>query len=406
MPSPLPLAEVAPEHGRLPESVAVGAEARPLGLYLHVPFCEVRCGYCDFNTYTAEEVRGVSRDSYPSQAMAEIELAADIMREAGLPRRELHTVFFGGGTPTMLGPEPLLEMLARARDALGIASGAEITVEANPDSVSADDLHRLADGGFTRVSFGVQSADPAVLAVLERTHDPELVPAGVAAAKDAGLRVSVDVIYGAPGETLGQWEKTLDYVVDLDVEHVSAYALIVEPGTALARRIARGELASPDDDVHADMFLAADRRLAEAGFRWYETSNWSKGQDRESAHNWMYWNSSDWWGVGPGAHSHMGGVRWWNVKHPAAYAERLAQGRSPAFHREVLTASDIALERILLGLRTREGISVDDVAAQKADVREDLLQRGLLDPNSLAAGRITLTQSGRLLADHVAAQLS
>jgi oxygen-independent coproporphyrinogen-3 oxidase len=256
------------------------------------------------------------------------------------------------------------------------------------------------------VSFGVQSADPDVLAVLERTHDPALVPEGVAAAKDAGLKVSVDVIYGSPGETVQQWESTLEYVVGLDVEHVSAYALIVEPGTALARRIARGELESPDDDVHADMFLATDRRLTEAGFAWYETSNWSTARDRESAHNWLYWNSSDWWGIGPGAHSHMGGVRWWNVKHPAAYAERLAQRRSPAFHREVLTPSDIALERILLGLRTREGISVEDVAPEKSAVLDDALEHGLLDAQALSLGRITLTQSGRLLADHLAARLS
>jgi len=406
VPSPLPIAEVAPEHGRLPDSVAEGADKRALGLYVHVPFCEVRCGYCDFNTYTADEVRGVSRDSYPSQAMAEMELASGIMRNAGLPPRPLQTIFFGGGTPTLLGPEPLLAMLERARSTFGVAPEAEITVEANPDSVSANDLRALARGGVTRVSFGVQSADPDVLAVLERTHDPALVPEGVAAAKDAGLKVSVDVIYGSPGETVRQWESTLEYVVGLDVEHVSAYALIVEPGTALARRIARGELESPDDDVHADMFLATDRRLTEAGFAWYETSNWSTARDRESAHNWLYWNSGDWWGIGPGAHSHMGGVRWWNVKHPAAYAERLAQQRSPAFHREVLTPSDIALERILLGLRTREGISVEDVAPEKSDVLDDALGHGLLDAQALSSGRITLTQSGRLLADHLAARLS
>ena len=398
--------DVAPLDGALPSQVADGLESRSLGVYLHVPFCAVRCGYCDFNTYTAQELRGVSQASYPQHAMAEIELAKRVMDDAGMGHRALSTVFFGGGTPTLLGPGPLVELLHKTIDTFTLAEGAEVSVEANPDSVTADDLMALARGGFTRVSLGVQSANSHVLSVLDRTHDPARVPEAVQAARDAGLQVSLDLIYGSPGETLTMWEDTLGYALELEPDHLSAYALIVEPGTALARRISRGELEAPLDDVHADMYLTTEEVLTHAGFSWYEISNWARGEQCESRHNRTYWDSGDWWGIGPGAHSHLGGVRWWNVKHPAAYATRLLGQHSPALGREVLSDTDRSLERILLGIRMREGIPQDWVTSDKAPFVAEAISRGLLVGSEALNGRYVLTLQGRLVADYVARELT
>jgi len=383
-----------------------GARDRTWGVYVHVPFCAVRCGYCDFNTYTASELRGVSHDSYPSSAMAEMDLAASVMQAAGLPERPISTLFFGGGTPTLLGPEPLIRMLERAGDIWGFEPGVEITTEANPDSVQPEDLAQLAEGGVTRVSFGVQSAVPSVLATLDRTHNPALVPGVVQAAKDAGLQVSIDLIFGTPGETLEQWLTTLEHALSMQPDHISAYALIVEPGTALARRIDRGELVPPDDDLQADMYLLADQILGEAGYSWYEISNWARGPELISRHNYSYWNASDWWGIGPGAHSHIGGVRWWNVKHPAAYASRMAQGVSPAHSREILSAEQQRQESILLGLRLREGIPRSVIGPEKTPEIAEFIGRGYVEGAAALSGTVVLTTAGRLVADYVVRSLA
>lgn len=406
MPSPLPEGDLAPSDGRLPEGVLTGAADRTLGLYVHIPFCAARCGYCDFNTYTADELEGVSRDSYPESALREMDLAATVLREAGLPERQLSTVFFGGGTPTLLGPEPVLRMFEHAKNLWGLAPGVEVTVEANPDSVSEHDLVALAQGGVTRVSVGVQSVVPSVLATLDRTHTPERVPLTVAAVKNAGLAVSVDLIFGSPGETLEQWATTVQAAIELEPDHISAYSLIVEPGTALARRITKGELPAPDDDLQAEMYVLADEAFSQAGYSWYEISNWAKTPDRESVHNRSYWSNEDWWGIGPGAHSHVGGVRWWNVKHPSAYAKRLEEGLSPAHAREVLSPDHQALERVLLGLRLREGIPKTWIDASKGPVVADFIARGLLDGRAALAGNLVLTRPGRLMADHLVRELT
>ncbi|MET0783187.1 MAG: radical SAM family heme chaperone HemW, partial [Leifsonia flava] len=322
MPSALPLADPAPADGLLPASAVIGADERTFGVYLHVPFCRVRCGYCDFNTYTSEEIRGVKQSDYASQASLEAAAGAGILAQSGLPRRPASTVFFGGGTPTLLPSGDLVRMLDAVRASFGIEADAEVTTEANPDSVDAEYLAALAAAGFTRVSFGMQSAVPHVLATLERTHDPARIPLVVAWARDAGLDVSLDLIYGTPGESLDDWRASLEHAIAQRPDHLSAYSLIVEDGTKLARQIKRGEVAQPDEDLQADMYELADRMLAEAGYDWYEVSNWSRGAEHRSRHNLAYWQGGDWWGVGPGAHSHVGGVRWWNVKHPAAYADR------------------------------------------------------------------------------------
>lgn len=385
----------------VPADEPAGADDGParFGVYVHVPFCSVRCGYCDFNTYTADELgEGATRASFADTAIAEVRR----MAEAVGPR-PVETVFFGGGTPTQLPAADLVRILGAVDELLGLAPDAEVTTEANPDSVDPVGLQTLREGGFTRISLGVQSAVPHVLATLDRTHAPERVPQAVRWARAAGFeQLSVDLIYGTPGESIEDWERTLDQTVALEPDHVSAYALIVEDGTAFARKVRRGEVSMPDDDETAEKYLLADARLTDAGLRWYELSNWARDESAHCRHNLLYWHSDDWWGVGPGAHSHVAGRRWWNVKHPAAYAGRLAAGRSPELDAEVVDDATRRMEHVMLRMRLREGLPLSLVAS-KEPVLADLERRGLLD---VASGRVVLTLEGRLLADAVVRDLT
>ncbi|MEN3265486.1 radical SAM family heme chaperone HemW, partial [Pseudonocardia sp.] len=318
----------------------------PFGIYVHVPFCAARCGYCDFNTYTPSELAGsgASPDGWLDAVRRELDIAA---RTVG--PRMADSVFVGGGTPSLLGADRLGQVLSAVRETFGLAPGAEVTTESNPESTSPEFFAGLVDAGFTRVSLGMQSAAPHVLRVLDRRHTPGRAVAAAREARAAGLaHVNLDLIYATPGETDDDLRASLDAVLAAGVDHVSAYALIVEDGTALARRVSRGELPAPDDDVLADRYAQADETLARAGYSWYEVSNWARGLSARSRHNRLYWTGGDWWGVGPGAHSHVGGVRWWNVKHPTAYAARLHAGASPAHGREVLGDRSRRLERLLL----------------------------------------------------------
>jgi oxygen-independent coproporphyrinogen-3 oxidase len=405
MPSALPIADPAPLDGALPASVVSGAAERNFGVYLHVPFCRVRCGYCDFNTYTSDELRGAKRTDYAGQAIAEVAMARGILERAALPERPVSTVFFGGGTPTMLPVTDLAEMLAAVATTWGLEPGAEVTTEANPDSVDAAYLSALAAAGFTRVSFGMQSAVPRVLATLERTHDPERIPLVVEWARAAGLQVSLDLIYGTPGETIDDWRASLEHAIAQKPDHLSAYSLIVEVGTKLARQIARGEVAEPDEDLQADMYELADALLTEAGYEWYEVSNWASSPDHASRHNLAYWQGQDWWGIGPGAHSHVGGVRWWNVKHPAAYAERIAAGQSPGAGREELDDETRRIERVLLRTRIRSGLDIAELTTGGRLAVAGLIADGLIDGRAAIRGVVELTMRGRLLADAVVRRL-
>jgi putative oxygen-independent coproporphyrinogen III oxidase len=404
VPSTLPDGEAAPADGALPASALAGLGERPLGFYVHVPFCTVRCGYCDFNTYTvadlgtASGVPGASRTTYAGAAVREVELARAVLGEGAPP---VETVFFGGGTPTLLSPEDLGSVLKAISSELGLAPGAEVTTEANPDSVTLESLERLREAGFTRVSFGMQSAVPHVLTVLERTHDPARVPDVVEWARRAGFeQVSLDLIYGTPGESQRDWETSVEAALACAPDHVSAYSLIVEDGTALARRVRRGELPMPDEDDLAAKYEAADAAFSAAGLTWYEVSNWSR-PGAECRHNVLYWTGADWWGVGPGAHSHVGGVRWWNVKHPAAYAERIASG-SPAAARELLTDEDRRVERVLLELRLHTGLPLDVLDPEGRAAVPDVVTDGLAHVHD---ERLVLTDRGRLLADAVVRDL-
>ncbi|WP_448262929.1 radical SAM family heme chaperone HemW [Microbacterium aurum] len=404
MGSALPLGDPAPLDGALPDDLVIDPQ-RDFGVYLHVPFCRVRCGYCDFNTYTAGELRGARQDAYADEVVREIALSRRVLADRG-PLRPASTVFFGGGTPTLLPAGDLGRMLAGVRDAFGLAPDAEVTVEANPDTVTAPMAAELAAAGVTRMSIGMQSAVPHVLAALDRTHDPAGVATAVAAARSAGLDVSVDLIYGAPGESLEDWRASVETAVALVPDHVSAYALIVEEGTKLARQIRRGEVPEPDDDLQADMYELVDETLAAAGFDWYEVSNWARTPAQRSRHNLAYWRGTDWWGYGPGAHSHVDGLRWWNVKHPAAYAQRLAAAQSPAAGRERPDAAARRLEDVLLRSRIAEGLAVSELQGTGRHAVAELIADGLIDGTAAVRGRVVLTRRGRLLADAVVRALT
>ncbi|ELT43501.1 radical SAM family heme chaperone HemW [Arthrobacter nitrophenolicus] len=402
MPSVLPLGDPAPPDGLLPAQAAQGAGNRAFGLYVHIPFCAVRCGYCDFNTYTATELGGgASQDAYAGTAASEVAFAARVLAGSGVPARQLSTVFFGGGTPTLLPADDLALILRAAVDEWGIEDGAEVTTEANPDSVTPESLAVLKAAGFTRVSFGMQSAVPHVLKVLDRTHTPSRVPQVVQWAREAGLAVSLDLIYGTPGESLDDWRYSLETALSYQPDHISAYALIVEDGTKLAAQMRRGEVPGIDDDDHADKYELADQLISAAGLGWYEVSNWARTPEQACRHNLAYWRGDDWWGIGPGAHSHVGGVRWWNVKHPTAYAGRLAQGASPAAGRETLDGETRTVERIMLEARLQAGLEVATLSAVGRHQVAGLIADGLVDPAAAFRGRLVLTLKGRLLADAV-----
>ncbi|MEY9871352.1 putative oxygen-independent coproporphyrinogen III oxidase [Streptacidiphilus sp. MAP12-33] len=407
MPSALPDGEAVPADGALPETALAGLGTRPFGFYVHVPYCATRCGYCDFNTYTATELRSsgavASQDTYADHLVAEIRLARRILGDADVPAR---TVFLGGGTPTLLPARDLVRMLGAIRDEFGLAPGAEVTTEANPESVDPAYLSELREGGFTRLSFGMQSVRPHVLQLLDRHHTPGRPQACVAEARAAGFEhVNLDLIYGTPGESDDDWRASLDAALSAEPDHVSAYALIVEEGTKLAARIRRGEIPMTDDDVHADRYLIAEERLAAAGMQWYEVSNWATTPEARCRHNELYWTGADWWGAGPGAHSHVGGVRWWNRKHPAAYAQALEAGETPAQGRERLEDEDRRVERILLELRLSDGCPLELLREAGREAADRALADGLLEAAPYAAGRAVLTLRGRLLADAVVRDL-
>ena len=379
---------------------------RTLSAYVHIPFCASRCGYCDFNTYTADELQrdgtSITAATYPDRVIAEVNW---LCNEKVTDDRALSTVFFGGGTPTLIDSRELVRILQSLKSTYGFSDDVEVTTEANPDSVTLRDLEILREGGFTRVSFGHQSSAANVLALLERTHTPGKTWQAVNDARTAGFEhVSVDLIYGSPGETDADLAETLDQVAAADVDHVSAYSLIVEPGTRLAARVARGEIPNPSDDVAAHRYELIDSRLQSLGMTWYEVSNWSK-PGGECRHNIAYWRNQDWLGIGPGAHAHSAGTRSWNLKHPAAWAARIDEGVSAIAESEVLEPTDIAHEDIMLGLRLREGLSLSTLGAAGLSQAQLAVEEGLLVSEDFAKGKAVLTFKGRLLADGLVARL-
>jgi putative oxygen-independent coproporphyrinogen III oxidase len=366
---------------------------QPFGLYVHVPFCFTRCGYCDFNTYTPAELGGVNPDAWLEALGTELALAA-----ARLDGPSVSTVFVGGGTPSLLGGERMVRLLGMVRDHFVLAPDAEVTTEANPESAWPDFFSATRTAGYTRVSLGMQSVSPRVLGVLDRIHTPNRSAAAAREALAEGFEhVSLDLIYGTPGESDDDLLRSVDTAIDTGVDHVSAYALVVEEGTALARRVRRGELAAPDDDVLAHRYELVDARLSDAGLGWYEVSNWSR-PGGECRHNLGYWNGGQWWGAGPGAHGYVGATRWWNVKHPNAYAELLADGTLPVSGFERLDGDALHTEEVLLKIRLRQGLPVDRLGDAERQRAQTAVADGLL---VFEGERLVLTARGRLLADGV-----
>jgi len=403
-----PKGEPAPADGLIPLQAAISSVDKTFHAYVHVPYCKARCGYCDFNTYTAEEIGTSSQGTFAQTLIKEIEFSAGALEKSRVPSRRLSTVFFGGGTPTLLPATDLIFMLEKLKETFGFEPELDITTEANPDAVDEEYLRQLKQAGFTRVSIGMQSAVPKVLAVLERTHNPENVAVAIQAAKNAGLATSVDLIYGSPTETLEDWRETLQAAIDLDTDHISAYSLIVEEGTKLARQIKSGQLIEPDEDMHADMYELAEEMFTAAGFTNYEVSNWSKSTETRSSHNMAYWKSVDWWGYGPGAHSHVGGVRWWNVKNPAAYQDRINADVSPALERELIDEENRNIERVMLETRIAEGIELawlKERGFASNQAVSELMAEELIEAKAVFSGFIKLTLNGRLLADLVVRKL-
>jgi putative oxygen-independent coproporphyrinogen III oxidase len=378
----------------------------PLSFYVHVPYCVKRCGYCDFNTYTPSELREGGDLKSVSNGYIDLLIREIGMAQAVAPTNSpIPTIFFGGGTPTLMEPSDLGLVLMELSNTYGFAEDIEITIEANPDTVTKEKLSKLRSIGMNRISFGMQSAAPNVLKVLDRTHDPENVIKATTWAREVGFdEVSVDLIYGAPTESISDWEATVDAALELPITHISAYALIVESGTKLANQVKRGELVMPDEDQTADKYLIADSKFNNAGFSWYELSNWAK-PGSQAKHNIAYWENANWWGLGPGAHSHINGIRFWNVKHPTAYAERINNELAPVQDSETLTLEDKENERIMLEIRLRNGISRTSLTADQISKVESYLETGHLDLDLWGAGRVALTQSGRLIADRIVQEI-
>jgi len=379
----------------------MSARADHLAFYIHIPYCVKRCGYCDFNTYTPAELQiqstleTISHD-YIDLVLKEIERAAAQSAATYVP-----SIFFGGGTPTLMAPSDLARVINAIKTYFKLTQDCEITIEANPDTVNTQMLSELRGAGFNRISLGMQSAVPHVLEVLDRTHNPANVEKAVLAARAAGFtEVSVDLIYGTPGESMQDWEKSIDAALALPITHISAYALIVEEGTKLAARVKRGEIIMPDDDQTADKYILADNKFSAAGMQWYELSNWSK-PGSECKHNLYYWYGENWWGAGPGAHSHINGRRWWNVKHPGTYKEKILSDGNPTLDSEQLSDIEREYERLLLNIRLPRGIEKSSLSEPQLEKLTPFLHDGHLSPQQWANGTVTLTQSGRLLADRI-----
>lgn len=363
-----------------------------LSFYIHIPYCSKRCGYCDFNTYTPNELReggtleGVS-EGFIDSLIAEVSFAARTNTTT------IPTIFFGGGTPSLMPAKELGRVIELLKQRWEFAPDIEITMECNPDTLTLQSLEEYRAIGINRISMGMQSANHEVLKVLDRTHNPENVEKSVANARKAGFKnISLDLIYGTPGESLADWEATVKTALSYGVDHLSAYALIVEDGTKLAAKIKRGEIKRPNDDLMAEMYLLVDKLASQAGLNWYELSNWGLPAE----HNLVYWRNQNWWGLGPGAHSHLDGVRWWNVKHPSKYQEQLAKFESPMQDRETLTLEQKQDEKLMLEIRLRDGLKRSELSESQLEILSNFP-----DEIEETAGNLVLTAKGRLIADRI-----
>ena len=373
-----------------------------LAFYIHIPYCIKRCGYCDFNTYTPAELQITSElkdisNSYIDLLISEIKSARIEVGESAV----IPSIFFGGGTPSLMQASDIGRVISTIKDQFNLAKDAEITLETNPDTVTKEKLAQFLAAGVNRLSFGMQSAVPHVLATLDRTHNPDNLPQVTKWAKEVGFKeISVDLIYGTPGESKEDWQRSIDAALSLPITHISAYALIVEEGTKLAAQIKRGEVGNVDDDLSADKYIMADQAFTSAGFNWYELSNWAK-PNSQSRHNIFYWLGKNWWGAGPGAHSHLNGRRFWNVKHPNLYKERIIKGESAVAEFENLESIQIESERLMLSIRLPSGVEKSTLNDKQILDLAGYVESGHLDQANWNLGRATLTLDGRLIADRI-----
>ncbi len=371
--------------------------ASAFGLYVHVPFCTVRCGYCDFNTYTPSELEQADAIDVWTQALiSEITYSLEKLPESQV----VETIFFGGGTPSLLPLNNLEQIFSKLNHSFIFSENIEITLEANPDTLSSSKIRAWKDFGINRISLGVQSADKKVLQILDRTHNPENVKNSVELLKNGGIHnFSLDLIYGTPGETLDSWSSSVESLVEFDPPHVSAYALTVEPGTALFRKVNNKEIGNISSDDQADKYLIANDILEKNNLAWYEISNWAI-PGHECRHNLLYWNNQNWWGYGPGAHSHINGKRWWNVKHPANYAKKLINEKSAIADFETLSFDQKNLEQTMLLMRLR-GSDLRKLAPAAT-----LSEWENLNYVSSGSNNLELTPKGRLLLDSLIAHIT
>ena len=394
----------APHDLQLPVSAVQDAESRDFGVYVHVPFCQSDCGYCDGASLAGSEKASVLKARYPRLIEQDLRAARKALGASGVPERAARSVFFGGGNPTTLSSRDIGYMLDAVTRGIGITDDAEITVEAHPDTVDPTYVVALRDLGVTRISLGMHSAMPHVLSTLQLAHERVHVWDAAATARKAGLDLALDLVYGTPGESAEDWQKTLEIALAMEPDHISVYSLVAEPGTALAAAIERGDLHQIDADAQAEYYLMADKTLAEAGFEWYELSHWARTPENRSRHQMGYWKSADWLGIGPRAHSHLGGVRWWNVASLDTWAERVEQDVLPVESQETLDSSAQQMERIMLGIKTREGLSVDSLPGADTLIQQ-WRDQGWVQEDDLARGQIVLSATGRLLADRLTTEL-
>ena len=377
-----------------------------LAFYIHIPYCIKRCGYCDFNTYTPSELQittGLKNitNSYTTLLITEIKSARKQVGE----RAVVPSIFFGGGTPSLMEAEDIKSIISTIGSEFDLAGDIEITLESNPDTVDKDKLEKFYRAGINRISFGMQSAVPHVLATLDRTHNPDNLYQVTKWASEVGFKeISVDLIYGTPGESKSDWQKSIDTALSLPITHISAYALIIEEGTKLAAQIKRGEVDQVDDDLTAEKYLMADNAFTKFGFNWYELSNWSK-VNSESKHNLAYWLGKNWWGAGPGAHSHLNGKRFWNVKHPNLYKQKIDANESPVADSEDLKELQIESERLMLSIRLPSGVKKNTLNEQQILDLSEYVESGHLDKGDWDNGRATLTLDGRLIADRIVREI-
>lgn len=377
-----------------------------LAFYIHIPYCVKRCGYCDFNTYTPAELQlteGLTQisNSYIDLLVKEIEFARNQVGESAI----VPSIFFGGGTPSLMEASDIKRVITAISKQFKLAPIAEVTLETNPDTVTKEKLKQFYDAGVNRISFGMQSSVSHVLKTLDRTHNPENLSQVTKWASEVGFKeISVDLIYGTPGESKQDWQQSIDSALALPISHISAYALIVEEGTKLAAQIKRGEIAKPDDDLTAEKYIMADKAFTTAGFHWYELSNWAK-PNSQSKHNLAYWLGHNWWGAGPGAHSHINGKRFWNVKHPNLYKQKIQANETVILDSEVLKGSQIESERLMLSIRLPQGLEKNTLNNQQILELTDYVNSGHLDQENWNLGRATLTLDGRLIADRIVREI-